>query len=394
MRIYADNAGTSFPKPPEVTEAMVKFARECGVAAGRGSFTEAKVCHEIIVNCRKRMARLIGAGAGDWIVFAMNCSEALNIAIRGLLRNAPAGSHAIATAMEHNSVLRPYHALAEQCGLAFDIVDCDPKTGIVDPDDIRRAIRPGTRLICCTHASNVTGSLQPVEKVSAIARKHGVPCLIDASQSAGHVPIDVQAVGADFMAFPGHKGLLGPLGTGVLYVRAGAEKLLSTMKEGGTGTQSELMSQPTNMPDMLEIGSPNGIGIAGLSEAVAWLLARGVDSIRKHDRELTDLFLDLTGGIAKLQVSGPRDSENRVAVFCVNVPGHKPLELAERLEKEFGVLTRAGLHCAPLAHKAVGTFPAGACRISFGVFNTQEHVRHVAGALEKIAMRKTAAVRA
>jgi cysteine desulfurase / selenocysteine lyase len=384
-RIYADNAGTSCPKPPAVIEAMMRFAQECGVAAGRGSFTEARDCHKIIATCRQRMATLINARAGDWIVFGLNCSDALNTAIRGLLARSPRGTHAIASAMEHNSVLRPYHALAEQAGLEFDIVPCDSQTGIVNPDDIRRAIRPQTRLITCAHASNVTGTLAPVAAVAAIAREHGIPCLVDASQSAGHVPIDVQAIDADFMAFPGHKGLLGPLGTGVLYVRGGMEEKLTTMKEGGTGTQSELTSQPTNMPDKLEIGSPNAIGIAGLSEGIAWLLEQGVANLRKHDLLLSDLFLDLTSGLENLRIYGPGKGEHRVAVFSVTVQGLKPLELAEKLEKEHGVLTRAGLHCAPLAHKTVGSYPAGTCRISFGAFNTEAHVRSVAAALAAIA---------
>jgi cysteine desulfurase / selenocysteine lyase len=384
-RIYTDNAGTSCPKPPSVIEAMVRFAKECGVAAGRGSFNEAKICHQILTACRQRMAALINAAVGDGIVFAMNCSEALNIAIRGLLARAPRGTHAIATTMEHNSILRPYHTLAAQNGLEFDLVPCDPKTGIVDPDDVARAVRPTTKLISCIHASNVTGSIQPIAEVAAIARKREIPCLIDASQTAGQVAIDVQALGVDFAAFPGHKSLLGPLGTGLLYIRAGREGMLQTIKEGGTGTQSELMTQPATVPDKFEVGSPNGIGIAGLGEALAWVLDKSVAAIREHDHALGSLFLKLTEDIEGLELSGPRDMDQRVPTFCVNVPGLKPLDLAQRLESEFGVLTRAGLHCAPLAHKTAGTFPGGACRLSFGVFNTEQHVRHAANALAQIA---------
>jgi cysteine desulfurase family protein len=392
MRVYVDNAATSFPKPPAVMEAMVRFARECGVAPGRGSFAEARESQGIITTCRQRMGALINARADDWIVFAMNCSEALNLAIRGLLATAPPGSHAICTAMEHNSVLRPYDALAKQAGLKFDIVGCDSRTCVVDPDDIRKAIRPRTRLIACAHVSNVTGTIQPVEKVAAIAREHGIPMLIDAAQSAGHVPIDVQAIGADFIAFPGHKGLLGPLGTGMLYIRAGGEKLLSTIKEGGTGVQSELTGQPLDMPHKLEVGSQNVIGIAGLSEALAWLAEKGIDSLARHEQQLGDIFLDLAGQIEAMNFYCPRNGggDGRTAVFSVNLPGTKPLELAQRLEAEFGVLTRAGLHCAPLAHQTIGTFPDGACRISFGPFTTQDDARHVANGLARIAARQPA----
>ncbi|MCK4275026.1 MAG: aminotransferase class V-fold PLP-dependent enzyme, partial [Phycisphaerae bacterium] len=242
-------SATSFPKPPEVTEAMVWFAAECGASAGRGAYAEAKACGEIIATCRRRVAELIGAEGPERIVFTMNCSEALVIAIRGLLNTAGRGAHAIATAMEHNSVLRPYNALGRQVGLDPQFVPCDPRTGLVDPDDVRRAVRGDTKLIACVHISNVTGTIQPIRDVAQIARRHDVPCLIDAAQSVGHVQLDVQQLAADFVAFSGHKGLLGPLGTGALYIRPGAENRLPTMKEGGTGTVSEQAYQPTTMPD-------------------------------------------------------------------------------------------------------------------------------------------------
>ncbi len=276
----------------------------------------------------------------------MNCSEALILVLRGLLNTAPAGSEAIALAMEHNSVLRPLNALTEQRGLVPRIIPCDGRTGLVDPDDIRKAITSKTRLIACQHASNVTGTLQPVSAVAAIAREAGVPCLIDAAQSAGHVPIDVQAWGADFVAFPGHKGLLGPLGTGVLYVRPGAEDFLPTMKEGGTGTVSERPVQPTTMPDKYEIGSHNAIGLAGLSEGVAWLLARKVEELHAQQRRLCGLFLELVDGMEHLTVYGPTKLEDRMGVFSVNIAHLAPSDLAAALEADFGILTRSGVHCA------------------------------------------------
>ena len=386
-RIYMDNAATSFPKPPGVLEAMADFARDCGASAGRGAYAEAKACEEGLALCRRRVAELIGAEGPHRIVFAMNCSEALVLVLRGLLNTAPRGSEAIALAMEHNSVLRPLNALAEQMGLVPRIIPCDGQTGLVDPDDVRRAITPRTRLIACQHASNVTGALQPIALVAAIAREAGIACLIDAAQSAGHVPLDVQAIGADFVAFPGHKGLLGPLGTGVLYVRRGAEDLLPTMKEGGTGTVSEQPVQPATMPDKYEVGSHNAIGLAGLSAGVAWLLERGVDHVAALDRQLCRLFLDATGGIEHLTVYGPRDSDDRTGVFSVNIAGWSPGELSAALEADFGILTRSGLHCAPLAHQTIGTYPQGTCRFSFGPFTTAEHVRQAAAALANIAER-------
>jgi len=386
-RIYLDNSATSFPKPPEVTEAMVRFARDCGASAGRGAYAEAKECQRIVAGCRRAVAQLINAEAPERIVFAMNCSEALSMAIRGLLNTAPAGSHAIATAMEHNSVLRPLNALKAQTGLAPEFIACDGRTGLVDPDDIRRAIRPETRLIACAHVSNVTGTLQPIAEVAAIARQRDIPCLIDAAQSAGHVELDAQALGADLVAFPGHKGLLGPLGTGVLYVRPGMERRLATMKEGGTGTISEQPVQPATMPDKYEIGPHNAIGLAGLSAAVAWVARRGVAALREHDRRLCELFARLTEGVEGLTVYGPRDPDRRCGVFSVNVAGLSPHQLAGLLEADFGVLTRPGVHCAPLAHRTIGTHPAGTCRLSFGAFTTEDHVRRAAEALSTIAQR-------
>jgi len=384
-RIYMDNSATSFPKPPAVTEAMVHFAAECGASAGRGAYAEARRCEAIIAECRSRVAEVINAEGPERIVFAMNCSEALIIAIRGLLNAAPAGSHAITTAMEHNSVLRPLNALAEQTGLKPQFVPCDGATGLVDPDDFRRAIRPETKLIACVHVSNVTGTIQPIGKVARIARERDVPCLIDAAQSVGHVPLDVQALRADFVAFAGHKGLLGPLGTGALYIRPGAEDYLTTIKEGGTGTISEQPVQPSTMPDKFEIGSHNAVGLAGLSEGTAWVLQRGVDALRNYDEQLCRLFMELTGGAAGLTVYGPRDIAQRTGVFSVRVAGLSPGTVAEMLEREHGILTRPGVHCAPLAHKTIGTYPAGTTRLSLGAFTTAEHVRCAAAALAEIA---------
>ena len=384
-RIYLDNSATSFPKPPEVTEAMVRFAQECGASAGRGAYAEARACEQVIAECRARIAELIGAESPERIVFALNCSEALAVAIRGLLNTAPRPSHAVATAMEHNSVLRPLNALREQTGLIPEFVACDGQTGLVDPAAVRDAIRDDTRLIACVHVSNVTGTLQPIDDIAAIAREHRIPCVIDSAQAAGHVEIDVQALGADFVAFPGHKGLLGPLGTGVLYIRPGVEDVLATMKEGGTGTISEQAVQPQTMPDKYEIGSHNAIGLAGLSEGAAWVLGRGVGAMREHDRKLCELFLARTDEIDGLTVYGPRDSEQRCGVFSVNVADMAPLELAGALERGFGICTRPGIHCAPLAHKTIGTHPIGTCRLSFGPFTTEQHVVCAAEALQTIA---------
>jgi len=392
-RIYMDNSATSFPKPAAVAEAMAAFATECGASAGRGAYAEARACGEVLARCRRRVARLIGAEGPDRIVFTLNCSAALNIVIRGLL-NTAGGVHAISTAMDHNSVLRPFNALARQTGLRSEFLPCDGRTGLLDPADLRKAVRADTRLIAVAHVSNVTGTTQPVAELAGIARDAGVPLLVDAAQSAGHVPIDVRAWGADFVAFPGHKGLLGPLGTGVLYVRPGAEAMLETMHEGGTGTVSERPEQPTAMPDKYEVGSHNAIGLAGLSEGVAYLLERGLDDVAAHLRAHSELFLTLAEAIDGVRVYGPSLAEldHRGGVFSVRVAGLAPAELAAALERRFGILTRPGLHCAPLAHQTIGTAPEGTTRLSFGPFTTAEDVRAAAAALAALAAEAKATV--
>ena len=386
QRIYMDNSATSFPKPEAVTDAMARFARECGASAGRGAYAEARACGDMLATCRRRIARLIHAEGPERIVFTLNCSHGLNIVIRGLL-NTARRAHAIATAMDHNSVLRPLNALAEQTQLRPEFIPCDGRTGLVDPDDVRRAIGANTKLIAVVHASNVTGTLQPIGPVAEIARAANVPCLVDAAQSVGHVPIDVQQWGADFVAFPGHKGLLGPLGTGVLYIRPGAEEILPTMHEGGTGTISEVPNHPQTMPDKYEVGSHNAIGLAGLSEAVAFLLQRGVERVRSHGMDNSRQFLQAVDGMEGLTVYGPglRELEYRTDVFSVRLAGHTPYDLAAMLEERFGVLTRPGIHCAPLAHKTMATHPEGTTRLSFGPFTTADHVAAAAAALMTIA---------
>ncbi|MBT3401321.1 MAG: aminotransferase class V-fold PLP-dependent enzyme [Rhodospirillaceae bacterium] len=384
QRIYMDNSATSFPKPSAVTDAMVRFAEECGASAGRGAYDEARECGVMLQTARERIAELINAESPERIVFTMNCSEALNTAIRGVLNTSETPAHAIAIAMEHNSVLRPLNALAEQHGIEAEFVPCDPQTGLVDPDAIRAAIRPTTKLISCIHVSNVTGTAQPIQAVADIAAAAGIPCVIDVAQSIGHMEIDVQQLGADFVAFPGHKGLLGPLGTGVLYVKPGAEERCHTMKEGGTGTISELATHPLTMPDKYEIGSHNAIGIAGLLAGVEWILERGVDNLRRHDAELCELFLSATADIDGLTVYGPRDVADRTGVFSVTIAGLTCHQLADKLEADFGILTRPGIHCAPFAHQTIGTHPTGTCRLSFGAFTTHDHVQSAANALRQI----------
>ncbi|MGA2441130.1 MAG: aminotransferase class V-fold PLP-dependent enzyme, partial [Tepidisphaeraceae bacterium] len=273
-RLYMDNAATSFPKPKQVMEAMVRYANDLGASAGRGGYREAVEAGALLSECRRRLNRLFHGENSEHFIFTLNCSDALNLAIKGLFGPGRAG-HVICSQIDHNSILRPLNALADLGWVEQTRVAIDPSSGLLDPQTIAKAIRPDTRLIAVTHASNVTGAIQPIREIGKIARRHGIPLLVDAAQSAGHWPIDVQADCIDLLAAPGHKGLLGPLGTGFLYVRPGMEKVLRPIKEGGTGSVSESDRQPDFLPDKYEPGSHNAIGIIGLSEGVNWILDQG-----------------------------------------------------------------------------------------------------------------------
>jgi cysteine desulfurase family protein len=389
-RLYLDNAATSFPKPPEVLAAMVEYATKIGASAGRGAYAEAQASAHVLTTCRERLNTLFNGENPHHFVFALNCTDALNLAIKGMLKP---GDHAITTWMDHNSVLRPYNALAADGGVAFTHVDVDPVTCVVDPDDIRRAVRPNTKLIAVVHGSNVTGTVQPIREIGKMARSLGIPFLVDAAQTAGHLPIDVQADCIDLLAFPGHKGLLGPLGTGALYIRPGLEGRLVPLRYGGTGSISEQPVQPEFMPDKFEAGSHNAIGIAGLSEGVYWILKRTVKALFEHDQSLCRMFMETVEGVEGLTYFGPQGIRNRMGVFSVQVAGYEPLALAKRLEEEYGILTRPGLHCAPLAHQHLGTVSSGGTtRLSFGPFLSVLDVKYAADALAQVAMERLSGV--
>jgi cysteine desulfurase family protein len=386
-RLYLDNAATSFPKPPQVLEAMVRYATDLGASAGRGAYREALETGALLAECRQRLNTLFNGENPNHFVFTLNCSDALNLAIKGLIDPEKRG-HAICAKIDHNSILRPLSAMAERGWIQQTRIEIDPVSGLVDPASIAKAIRRETRLIAITQASNVTGTIQPIRQIGRIAREHNIPFIVDAAQSAGHVPIDVQADNVDLLAAPGHKALMGPLGTGFLYVRPSIEKILRPIKEGGTGSLSEQPRQPDFLPDKYEPGSHNAIGLMGLSEGVNWILNRGIKSIAEHQVELMQTFIDGVSGVEGLTFFGPRGVKDRVGVFSVRVDGLDPHELASVLETNYGILTRAGIHCAPLAHEAIGTsVGGGTTRLSFGAFVSAQDVAFAAGALGEIAQK-------
>ena len=386
-RLYMDNAATSFPKPAAVLEAMTHYATQLGASPGRGAYHEAREAGRLMQQCRERINTLINGQSPDHVVFTLNTSDALNIAIKGLVRP---GDHVITTWLDHNSILRPFNMLAKLDGVEQTRIECDPVTGLVNPDDIRKAVQRNTRLIATLHGSNVTGTLQPIRRIGQIARECAVPLLVDAAQTLGHIPVDVEADCIDLLAAPGHKGLLGPLGTGFLYIRPGLEKSMRTIKEGGTGSVSELDTQPDFMPDRFEPGSHNAIGLIGLSESVQYILDRGVDNLWEHQQSLIRTMIGgITGGqaIDQLTLFGPQGVKDRCAVFSVRIEGYdQPQSLSDQLEQRFGILTRSGIHCAPLAHQTIGTHQlAGTTRLSFGPFTTVQDVKYACDALAQIA---------
>lgn len=379
--IYFDNAATSWPKPPQVAQAMLHFLNEVGASPGRSAHRLSIAAGRIIYEARETLAELFGAPDPLHIVFAANATEALNLALRGLLRP---GDHVITSSMEHNSVMRPLRAL-EREGVEVTVVRCSPE-GFLDPADMESALRPDTALIVLNHASNVAGTLLPVREVGAIARRHGLLFLVDTAQTAGAVPVDLQADKIDLLAFTGHKSLCGPMGTGGLVIGERVDVArLEPLTRGGTGSRSEHEEQPDFLPDRYESGTPNAVGLAGLAAGVRWVLDQGVEAIRRHEMALTQRLLDGLQRIPGVTVYGPLDARRQTAAVSFNIAGLQPSEVGLRLDEEYGIMCRVGLHCAPAAHRTLGTFPTGSVRFGLGYFNTAEEVETALQAVREMA---------
>lgn len=376
--IYFDNAATSFPKPESVYKVVDDFFRETAANPGRGGHRLSVEAGQVVMNARRKLAELFNVGDPSRIVFTSNTTEALNLAIKGLLSS---GDHVVTSSVEHNSVVRPLRAL-EDAGIEVTKVRAS-QIGLVDPEDVRSAMTPQTRLIVLTHASNVAGTIQPIAQIGKMARERGVTFLVDAAQTAGILPIDVEADNIDLLAFPGHKSLYGPPGTGGLYIKRGIE--LRPLCEGGTGTESELDVQPAGLPERFESGTLNSIGIAGLSAGVGFVLETGLAKIRAHELILTEQVLSGLQAIPEVFIYGPGSAIGRVSTISFNIEGWEPSEVAAVLDESFGIAVRAGLHCAPDAHRTIGTFPGGSVRVSPGFFNTLEEGAQFLDCVGKIA---------
>ncbi len=382
--VYLDNAATSFPKPEAALEAMMRYQREIGGSPGRSGHRLSIEAGRIVHETREVLARLFNIDDPLQIVFTKNATEALNIALVGLLKP---GDHVITTGMEHNAVMRPLRFLASR-GVDLSIVPCSDR-GELDPDDIRAAFRTNTRAVVMTHASNVTGTIMPVQEIGLLTRERVDTVLcVDAAQTAGALPIDVAAMAVDLLAFTGHKSLYGPQGTGGLYIRKGLDKKIAPLMRGGTGSRSEFEEQPDFMPDKYECGTPNTVGLAGLSAGAAYILEKGVEAVRDKEDALTRLFLDRLHALGEdVTIYGPRSAQDRISVISFKLRDITASDAALYLDEHWGIMCRPGLHCAPAAHRTIGTFPHGTVRFSFGFFNTEAHADLAAEALRQLVKR-------
>lgn len=375
--IYMDNAATTMQKPKEVVDAVVMAMSSMG-NAGRGAHAASLSASRVIYDTREKLGRLFGAESPKQIVFTSNSTESLNIAIKGLLKP---GDHVISTMLEHNSVLRPLYEMEEQ-GVALTIVKSNP-TGTLDAQEIENAMNEHTKAIVCTHGSNLTGNMVDIARVGQIAKDHDVKFIVDASQTAGVFPIDVQKMHIDILCFTGHKGLLGPQGTGGLYVREGIA--LQPLKSGGSGVMTYSKKHPQEMPTALEAGTLNGHGIAGLCAAVSYLEKEGIDKIRAREQEVMWKFYEGVKNIPGVKIYGDFDTKERCAIVALNIGDYDSSEVSDELLMTYGISTRPGAHCAPLMHQALGTVGQGAVRFSFSHYNTNEEVKIAIQAIEELA---------
>ncbi|SCY62673.1 aminotransferase class V-fold PLP-dependent enzyme [Alkaliphilus peptidifermentans] len=378
--IYLDNAATTYPKPEIVYEAVLNHMRGFGANPGRSGHKLAIEAGRVIFKGRELVCKLFNIDNPMQVVFTSNATESLNLGIKGVLKP---GDHVITTSMEHNSVLRPIKAL-ESIGVENTIVECY-SDGSISVKEIEAAIKRNTKLIVMTHASNVTGTLMPIGEIGQIAKNNNILFLVDAAQTAGVYDIDVNKLNIDILALPGHKGLLGPQGTGILYIREGIDVM--HFKEGGTGSKSEELTQPEMMPDRYESGTPNTPGIAGLAKGIEFILSEGVHKIRRHEEELTKYFLDELSHIKEVKVYGVKDASKQAAVVSLNIGEEDSSEIAYILDKAYDIAVRPGLHCAPVAHKTIGSFEQGTVRFSIGYFNTKEDIDKVVTAIKDICQQ-------
>lgn len=377
--IYLDNASTSFPKAPTVATAMSDYITNRGININRGSYALAYDVEDIIYTTRQRLNTLFNGHDPSHVIFTQNVTMSLNMVIKGLLK---AGDHVLVSSMEHNAVMRPLTQLLDK-GIAFDIIPCD-KTGSIQLESMDSLIRPNTVAMIINHASNVCGTIQPLESIGSICKAHNLQFIVDAAQTAGVIPIDVKACHIDALCFTGHKGLLGPQGIGSIILTKEMAQNLTPLIAGGTGSFSHLETLPTHMPDAFESGTLNLPGIIGLNEGLAYIESQGMENIHNHELVLTQSFLEGLQSINGINIVGKQNIQDRTAVVSITIDGIDPASIAYELESTYHIMTRVGLHCAPRAHQTLGTYPEGTIRFSFGYANTHEDVVSALSALHRI----------
>ncbi|MGA8848289.1 MAG: aminotransferase class V-fold PLP-dependent enzyme [Dehalococcoidia bacterium] len=378
--IYLDNAATSWPKPPEVLKAMTDVLELAGGNPGRSGHRLSVAAAREVYNAREDIASFFNVADPLRVIFTANATHAINIALKGLLKS---GDHVVTSSIEHNAVMRPLRSLEKQ-GVCLSIVPC-AADGSFDVKDVVRVMNSHTRLVAITHASNVVGTILPVAEVASVAHEAGALLLVDAAQTAGTIPIDMPTMGIDFLAFTGHKELQGPPGIGGLAIGENVDvSQIEPLVRGGTGSRSESEEQPNDLPDKFESGTLNLVGIAGLRAGIQWVRDRGIDTIRAHLKELTLALINGLSELPGIKVYGPLDTNSTVAVVSFSVHHKRVSEVGLKLDEEYGILCRVGLHCAPAAHKTMGSFPEGTVRLAPGVFTTMDDISTTIRAIEQV----------
>lgn len=377
--LYFDNAATSWPKPRSVLQAMKNYFLHEGGNPGRSGHRKSVEAGRIVLKTRELLAEFFHIEDPSNILFTKNATEALNLVIYGTVNK---GDHVVTTSMEHNSVMRPLSYLREE-GVEVSVIDADI-TGYISPEMMIKAVKENTKLLIATHASNVTGTINDIDKIGRLCKERGIPFLVDAAQTSGVIPIDINRVHVDFLAFSGHKGLLGPQGTGALY-RGGESISINPLMRGGTGSLSDREIQPDFSPDRYESGTLNVVGIAGLGAGIEYIQKHGIEKILDHDSHLLEILLDKLSGNNRISIHGIKKPYEQTGVLSMNIEGISPSKTGEILDREYGIQTRVGLHCAPSAHRTIGTFPDGTVRLSWGIFTKEKDVLRVVRVLQRIS---------
>lgn len=383
MKVYLDNSATTYPKPEEVYNSVYNYMKNIGANPGRGGYANALEGDRIIFNCREALMNLFNFNTLENVVFTSNITQSLNIILKSMVKN---GWHIITSSIEHNSVIRPLFSLKESKNIEVDILQCS-KDGLININEFRKAIKPNTKLVVLTHASNVMGTIQPLEEIGKICKDNNIYFVIDSAQSAGAIPVDFSKLNCNALAFTGHKSLLGPQGIGGFLIDDALNKEASTFIEGGTGSISQSTVQPDFLPDKFESGTLNAPGIAGLLAGVNYIMNEGISSIKEREMELCQRFIDGLCNIESIEIYGFKDASLRTPTISINSSKINNAELGFILDREFGIMARTGLHCSPLAHQTIGTFPVGTLRFSLGPFNDKKDIDYALYAINSTLQR-------